>query len=95
MPFKRLPKRFTIETVCRTIQLVNLLPKQNGIHQVLSPREIVTGKQFHCPTIRIGQYVQGHKGGTNEIEKYRTEDALYIGYTNSGKAHSIFKLDTL
>jgi hypothetical protein len=46
MPYKRLPKRFTIEMVHRVTSLINSLPKQNGIHSVISPREIVTGKKF-------------------------------------------------
>jgi hypothetical protein len=46
MPYKRLPKRFTIEMVHRITSLINSLPKQNGIHSVISPREIVTGKKF-------------------------------------------------
>jgi hypothetical protein len=65
MPYKKLPKRFTIEMVHKVTRLVNSIPKQNGIHSILSPREIVTGKKFRCPAIRIGQYVQGHTGGTN------------------------------
>jgi hypothetical protein len=46
MPYKRIPKRFTIEMVHQITILINSLPKQNGIHSILSPREIVTGKKF-------------------------------------------------
>jgi hypothetical protein len=46
MPYKRIPKRFTIEMLHRITMLINSLPKQNGIHSILSPREIVTGKKF-------------------------------------------------
>jgi hypothetical protein len=46
MPYKKLPKRFTNEMVNRITVLINSLPKQNGIHSVLSPREIVTGQKF-------------------------------------------------
>jgi hypothetical protein len=46
MPYKRIPKRFTIEMVRKVTMLINSLPKSNGIHSVLSPREIVTGKKF-------------------------------------------------
>jgi hypothetical protein len=56
MPYKKIPKQFTIEMVYKITMLVNSLPKQNGIHSVLSPREIVTGKKFRCPSIKIGQY---------------------------------------
>jgi hypothetical protein len=46
MPYKKLPKRFTIVMVHKVTMLINSLPKQNGIHSILSPREIVTGKKF-------------------------------------------------
>jgi hypothetical protein len=46
MPYKKIPKQFTIGMVHRITALINSLPKQNGIHSVLSPREIVTGKKF-------------------------------------------------
>jgi hypothetical protein len=51
MPYKRIPERFTIEMVHRVTMLINSLPKQNGIHLILSPSEIVTGKKFRCPSI--------------------------------------------
>jgi hypothetical protein len=38
MPYKKIPKRSTIEMVHRITMLINLLPKQNGIHSILSPR---------------------------------------------------------
>jgi hypothetical protein len=68
MPYKKIPKRFTIEMVHRVTMLINSLPKQNGIHSVLPPREIVSGKKFRCPSIKIGQYIQGHRGGSNSTD---------------------------
>jgi hypothetical protein len=94
MPYKKIPKRFTIEMVNKITMLVNSLPKQNGIHSVLSPREIVTGKKFRCPSIKIGQYVQGHTGGTNDTDKERSVDSLYIGRADNGSGHVVFKLNT-
>jgi hypothetical protein len=76
MPYKKIPKQFTIEMVHRVTTLINSLPKQNGIHSILSPREIVTGKKFRCQDIKIRQYVQGHTGGTNSTEQERSVDAL-------------------
>ena len=58
MPYKTVPKRFTIEMVHRVVILMNSLPCKGSLHSVLSPREIVTGKQFWCPKIRISQYTQ-------------------------------------
>jgi hypothetical protein len=75
-------------------KLINSLPKQNGIHSVISPREIVTGKKFRCPTIKIGQYVQGHTGGTNSTDMERSMYALNIGRADNGSGHSVFKLNT-
>jgi hypothetical protein len=94
MPYKKIPKRFTIEMVHRITTLINSLPKQNGIHPIMSPREIVTGKKFRCPTIRIGQYVQGHTGGSNSTDLERSIDALYIGRAENGSGHEVFKLST-
>jgi hypothetical protein len=74
--------------------LINSLPKQNGIHSILSPREIVTGKKFRCPSIKIGQYVQGHTGGSNSTDKERSVDALYIGRADNGSGQTVFKLNT-
>ncbi|OEU23519.1 hypothetical protein FRACYDRAFT_233689 [Fragilariopsis cylindrus CCMP1102] len=93
MPYKKLPKRFTVEMVLRVTMLINSLPKQNGIHSILSPREIVTGKKFRCPTVKVGQYVQGHTGGTNSTDEERSIDALYIGRADNGSGHVVVTLD--
>jgi hypothetical protein len=94
MRYKEIPKRFTIELVHRVTMLINSLPKQNGIHLILSPREIVTGKKFRCPSIKIGQYVQGHTGGSNSPDQERSIDSLYIGRADNGSGHVVFKLNT-
>jgi hypothetical protein len=94
MPYKKIPKRFTIEMVHKVTMLINSLPKQNGIHSVLSAREIVTGKKFRCPSIKIGQYVQGHTGGSNSTDQERSVNALYIGRADNGSGHTVFKLNT-
>ena len=46
MPYKTIPKRFTIEMVHCVIILMNSLPRKGSLHSVLSPKEIVTGKKF-------------------------------------------------
>jgi hypothetical protein len=94
MPYKKIPKRFTIEMVHRITILINSLPKQNGIHSILSPREIVTGNKFRYPSIKIGQYVQGHTGGSNSTDQEQSVDALYIGRADNGSGHVVFKLNT-
>jgi hypothetical protein len=94
MPYKKIPKQFTIEMVHRVTMLINSLPKQNGIHSILSPRGILTGKKFRCPFIKIGQYVQGHTGGSNSTDQERSINALYIGRADNGSGHIVFKLNT-
>ena len=50
--------------------------------------------KFRCPTIHIGQYIQGLVGGTNSIDQERSIDALYSGRAENGSDHIVFKLDT-
>jgi hypothetical protein len=54
----------------------------------------VTGKKFRCPSIRIGQYVQGHTGGTNDTGQERSIDSLYLGRADNGSGHEVYKLCT-
>ena len=54
----------------------------------------MTGNKFRCPTIRIGQYIQGFVGGTNDIERERSIDTLYLGQAENVSGHIVFKLDT-
>ena len=46
MKYKRIPQRFMIEVVKVVTKFLNLLPKENGVHIVQSPRHIVTGVPF-------------------------------------------------
>lgn len=94
MPYTIIPKRCTIKMVNRVIILMNLLPRKGGLHSVLSPREIVTGNKFRRPKIQIGQYVQGLVDGTNNREKERSINALYLGRADNGSGHRVFKLGT-
>jgi hypothetical protein len=74
--------------------LMNSLPKRGGIHRIISPRELITGKKLRVPDHHIGQYVQGHTGGTSDTGKERSVDALYIGRADNGSGHVVFKLST-
>jgi hypothetical protein len=38
MPYEKIPKQFTIEMVHTIIKLINSLPKQNGIHSIITTR---------------------------------------------------------
>ena len=44
IPYKTIPKRLTIEMVHRVVILMNSLSFQGSLYRILSPREIVTGK---------------------------------------------------
>jgi hypothetical protein len=98
LPYTKLPKRFLIELVNQVIKLMNSLPKKGGIHPIISPRELVTGKKLRVPSIHIGQYVQEHTGGktigSNDTAEERSIDALYIGRADNGSGHIVFKLST-
>ena len=54
----------------------------------------MTGNKFRCPKICIGQYVQGLVGSTNNTEKERSVDVLYLGRADNGSGHRVFKFDT-
>jgi hypothetical protein len=42
----------------------------------------------------VGQYIQGHTGGTNDTDQERSIDSLYIGRADNGSGHVVFKLNT-
>ena len=94
MTYKTIPKRMTIEMVHRVIIFINSLPRKGSFHSILSPREIVTMKKCRCPTIRIGQYINGLVGGTNNTDQERSINVLYLGRAENDSGHIVFKLDT-
>ena len=57
-------------------------------------RQLVTGLPFRMPHTVMGQYAQGHIGGSNDTKEEQTIDLLYIGQANNGSGHWVFKLDT-
>jgi hypothetical protein len=74
--------------------LMNSLPKKSGIHRIISPKELITGKKLRVPGHHTGQYVQGHTGGTSDTGKESSVNALYIGRADNGSGHVVFKLST-
>lgn len=74
--------------------MVNSIPKESGVHMIQSPCQIVTGLSFKMLATNMGQYVQAYVGGSNDIDKERTVDSLYIGLADNGSGHWVFKLDT-
>ena len=94
MPFERVPRRFLIELVNQTTILINPIPRRGGVHDVISARQLVTGKVLHVLKYKIREYVHGHIPTTNNTNKPRTTEGLYIGASNNRSRHYIFKLKT-
>ena len=46
LPLKHLPKKLGVELVNAMVYCINSVPRQDGIHPVLSPRTIMTGQQL-------------------------------------------------
>ena len=66
MSFSHIPKWFLIKVVAQVTILVNSIPRKDGVHAALSPREIICGKKLHTPKYKIGQYIQEHLKSTND-----------------------------
>lgn len=61
---------------------------------ILSPREIVPDRLFHCPDICIKQCIEGLISGSNNAEKIGSIDDLYFGRDDNGSGHLVLKIDT-
>jgi hypothetical protein len=68
LKFKRIPRRFLIEAVYRTVILINSLMRKGGVSEFLSAREIVTGKKLRLPPHEIGQFVHASVGETSNLK---------------------------
>ena len=73
---------------------MNCLPKKGGLYSVLSPREIVTGMIYSCPTIWKVQYTQELVGTNNGTEQVRSINILCLGKVGNNSGHIIFKMGT-
>ena len=93
--FKKYPKRLTIEMVKRVTVLINSFRRKSGVHPVLSPRQILSGKKFKTPLCKIGELVMAYniKASKNTLRSIAIY-ALCIGPNNSSTSHSVFKLST-
>jgi hypothetical protein len=80
-----MPPRIIIEMVKASNFWLNAFPYQNGISDVLSPRQIVTGSTInynhHC-TLAFGTYVQTHEAHDNTMAP-RTTGALALRPTGN------------
>jgi hypothetical protein len=75
--------------------LINSLVRKGGVSQLLSPREIITGRKLRLPPYEVGQFVHASVGETNnQTDEYRTFKALYIGRNDNGSGHHVFDITT-
>ena len=54
MPFKKLPRRLTIEMVRWLVVLINSFHRKSGVHPVMSPCQILFGRKFKTPMCNWG-----------------------------------------
>jgi hypothetical protein len=95
LKFKRIPRRFLIEIVYKTVILINSLMRKGGVSEFLSAREIITGKKLRLPPHEMGQLVHGPVGETSNLtDVYRTFKALYIGRNDNGSGYYVFDIRT-
>ena len=95
MPFRYLPRRLTIEMVRRAVIFINSFPRRGGIHNVMSPRQILYGKRFIIPLCKFGEYVLAYNAESgNKTNIPRVFSALYIAPNDNGTGHKVFKLQT-
>ena len=92
-PFKRYPKRFTIELMKRVVVLINSFRRKSGVHPVMSPRQILFNKKFKTPLCKIGELVMAYDvTADNKTTTPRAFYALYIVHNDSGTGHQVFKI---
>jgi len=80
LPFKEYPPRLIVEMVYNCVFWLNSFPHKDGVHDILSPRAIMTGQKIqydkHCK-VEFGTYVQVHEKHNNSMES-RTSGAIAL-----------------
>ena len=77
------------ELVMSTVKMINSIRRKGGVHPVMSPRQVVTGRRMVLPPFPPGSCVYAVKGGTtNSIDKMRTFVALYLRPNDEGGGQS-------
>ena len=70
LPFMKYPRRLLIEMVYTQNFWLNAFPHPNGILQMMSPKEIITGFEVdfmnHCK-LKFGDYIQTHEEHNNDL----------------------------
>ena len=84
------------ELVVSTVKMINLIRRKGGVHPVMSPRQIVTGRRMVLPSFSPGSCVYTVKGGTtNSIYKMRTFVALYLRPSDEGGRYFVYNINTM
>src|SRR6056300_158471 len=98
MVYKAIPKVLTIALIKHVTKVTNFYPAKGGISQHYSPHMIVKRKpvDFGKECIaEIGSYVQGYGHATNNSQRTRTIDGIYLGPTESIQGgHYLLDLNT-
>jgi len=80
LPFKAYPHRLIVEMVYNVTFWLNAFPHRDVVHDVMSPRTILTGLHIdhdkHC-TLEFGTYVQIHEEHDNSMTS-RTLGAIAL-----------------
>ena len=101
LPFKHLPKKLGAELVNAMVYWINSVPRQDGVHPVLSPRTIMTGQQLTTKHVKFqfGDSIEATQPSktqtTGNTMDERTSDAIYCfpsGSTQGG--YWVYKLAT-
>ena len=93
---KHIPTRLMRELVFSTVKMINSIRRQGGVHPVMSPRQIITGRRMVLPPYSPGSCMYAIKGNTtNSIDKTRTFAALYLRPNDEGGGHFVYNINTM
>ena len=94
-PFKKYPKRLTIEMTKRATVLINSFRRKSRVHSIMSPRQTIFGKKSKTQLCKMGELVLAYEVlSNNKTSEPRAFYALYIGPNDGGIGYSVFKLST-
>ena len=84
------------ELIISTVKMINSIRRKGGVHSVMSPRQIVTGRELILPPYPPGAVVYAVKGdSSNSIDEMRTFDALYLRPNDDGSGHFVYNINTM
>ncbi|CAJ1968254.1 unnamed protein product [Cylindrotheca closterium] len=89
MVFKAIPKVLTIALLKHATKAINFYPAKEGISKYYSPHMIVRRKPVDFSkeyVAEIGSFVQGYGHTTNNRQRSRTIDGIYLGVNDSIQA---------